>query len=263
MVTRTNKIGTWQILLITLQGSPHSNFILAGLHAFCLHCFPECNRHLPTASLVGFLLSAKVSQAFHWNKSQSFGFLFKVGECVVVSTLHRWCELRAGDSNRIAKFMPCFDSPFITNEPFAKNNNFLFPSWALQPPNPITVNSQQEFFIDKIVDEWMHTKKRLYQVCWQGKGPKGGLWLPAEKLMDCEVLDLWLSQKKTNPGVSYVHSYGPASSFSPRGFWHTCTETPFFFSPHLLLVYFWWWGRCKLITWSGPFLTTLGSYQTI
>ena len=40
-----------------------------------------------------------------------------------------------------------------------ENNNNLFPSHALIPPEPITINGQQEFFIDKIVDEWQHGKK--------------------------------------------------------------------------------------------------------
>ena len=191
------------------------------------------------------LLLAKVSQAFHVNKSQTLDFPFKVGKHVVLSTLHRHQEFRAGDPNCVAKFMPQFDDPFVikaTNEqhstvtldlpnlpnvfpifhtsevhPFAKNDDSMFPSWALQPPDPVMVNGQQEFFIDKIINKWMQGKKKLYQVHWQGKGPEGDLWLPAEELIDCEVLDLWLSQKKSKPGVSYVHLYGPASSFSPWG----------------------------------------------
>ena len=59
------------------------------------------------------LLLAKVSQAFHMNKSQTLDFPFKVGKCVVLSTLHRCQEFRAGDPNRVAKFMPQFDGPFV------------------------------------------------------------------------------------------------------------------------------------------------------
>ena len=192
------------------------------------------------------LLSAKVSQAFHTNKSWTLNFPFKVGKHVVLLTLHRHWKFRAGDPNCVAKFMPWFDGPFVikainerhstvtldlpnlpnifpvfhTSEvhPFAENNDSMFPSQALKPPDPVTVNGQQEFFIDKIVNKWMHGKKKLYQVRWQGEGPKGDLWLPVDELMDCEVLDLWLSQKRSKPGVSYVHSYGPASSFFPWGF---------------------------------------------
>ena len=82
---------------------------------------------------------------------------------------------------------------FHTSEvkPFTENNDSLFPSRALIPPEPVTLNGQQEFFIDKIVDEHKHRKKTLYKVRWQGEEPEGNLWLPAEELSECEVLDRW------------------------------------------------------------------------
>ena len=146
-------------------------------------------------------------------------FPFKISDRVVLSTLHRRREFRVGDSNRVAKFMPHFDGPFLikntdekhstvtldlpnlpnifpvfhTSEikPFTENNNTLFPSRALIPPEPITINGQQEFFIDKIVDERLRKKKTLYRVRWQGEGPEGDLWLPADELANCEALDIW------------------------------------------------------------------------
>ena len=56
---------------------------------------------------------AKVSKAFRANKSCTLAFPFKIGECVVLSTAHRCRELKARDPNRVAKFMPCFDGPFV------------------------------------------------------------------------------------------------------------------------------------------------------
>ena len=134
------------------------------------------------------LITAKVTQAFHSNKTRELAFPFKVGDRVVLSTLHRRHEIKAGDPNRIAKFMPRFDGPFAiknidekhstvtldlpnlpqifpvfhTSEirPFAENNDTLFPSRALIPPEPITIDGQQEFFIDKIVDERKTTQKK-------------------------------------------------------------------------------------------------------
>ena len=127
------------------------------------------------------LISAKISQAFQSNKKRSLTFPFKIGNKIVLSTLHRCRVLNAGNTNRVAKFMPCFDGPFIiknTDElhstvtldlpnlpnifpkfhtskikPFTENDNSLFPSRALIPPEPITINNKQEFFIDKIVGE--------------------------------------------------------------------------------------------------------------
>jgi hypothetical protein len=193
------------------------------------------------------LFTAKISQAFQSNKSRSLSFPFKIGDRVVLSTLHRRHELNAGDSKRVAKFMPRFDGPFTiknTNEkhstvtldlpnlpqifpvfhtseirPFSENDDSLFPSRALIPPKPITINGQQEFFIDKIVDERKRRKKTQYRVRWQGEGPEGDKWLPAEELTDCEAIDIWNSHKATNGIISYVNSSVPAGgSFCPTGF---------------------------------------------
>jgi chromodomain-containing protein len=190
------------------------------------------------------LLVAKVSQAFQANKTHSLVFPFKPGDRVVLSTLHRCCEIRAGDPNHVAKFMPRFDGPFtvkdtderhstvtldLPNLPnlfpvfhtseirlFSENNNSLFPSRSLVPPDPITINGYEEFFIDKIVDERERGKQTLYRVRWQGKGPEGDKWLPASELSDCEALDSWLSQHAAGP--STVASLIPAGSFFPTGF---------------------------------------------
>ena len=191
------------------------------------------------------LITAKVSQAFQANKSRSLDFPFKTGDRVVLSTLHWRQEFKANDSNRVAKFMPRFDGPFkikSTNEKhstvtldlpnlpnifpvfhtseirhFAENDNTLFPSRALLPPEPITINGQEEFFIDKIVDEKKRGKKTLFRVWWQGEGPEGDIWLPAEELADCEALNTWTNHKTMAFLFSSVSSIVPASSF-PKGF---------------------------------------------
>jgi hypothetical protein len=191
------------------------------------------------------LISAKISQAFQANKDRNSTFPFKIGNRVILSTLHRRREIRAGDPNRVAKFMPRFDGPytikdidakhstvtldlpnlpnifpvFHTSElrPFNENDDVQFPSRALIPREPITINGQQEFFIDKIVDERKRAKKTLYRVRWQGEGPEGDIWLPAEELTDCEALDKWISRKAAD-FISYVTSHVPAGSFCPTGF---------------------------------------------
>ena len=191
------------------------------------------------------LLSVKVSQAFQANKSCSSNFPFDIGDHVVLSMLHCCRDFRANDPNCVTKFMPQFDGLFRikntdkkhstvtldlpnlpnifpifhTSEvwPFVENDDLLFPSRSLVPPYPITVEGQQEFFIDKIVDE-KKCGKTLYQVCWQGEGPEGDLWLPAKELSDCKALDIWITKKSTFSTISYVCSTGPAGSFSPTGF---------------------------------------------
>lgn len=127
----------------------------------------------------------------------------------MLSTVHRQCDFQAGDPNCIAKFMPCFDRPYhikSTNtkhstvildlpglpnifpvfhtleiQPFTENYNTLFPSRALVPTTPVTINDQQDFFIDKIVDK-CRCRKRTLCICWQGEGPEGDLWLPVDEL---------------------------------------------------------------------------------
>ena len=203
---------------------------------------------LDVADAQDHLISAKVSQAFQANKTRTNSFPFKVGDRVVLSTLHRRRDIKAGDPNRVAKFMPRFDGPytikntderhstvtldlpnlpnffpiFHTSElrPFLENDNSLFPSRALIPPEPITIDGQQEFFIDKIVDERKKRKKTLYKVRWQGEGPEGDKWLPEDELADCEALDIWTSRKAAGGRnfISYVTSPVPAGSFCPTGF---------------------------------------------
>ena len=78
----------------------------------------------------------------------------------------------------------------------------------LPPPEPITVNGQQEFFIDKIVDECKCGHKTLYRVWWQGEGPEGDLWLPIEQLADFKALDMWINQKwRVSGGLTFVDNF--------------------------------------------------------
>ena len=91
------------------------------------------------------------------------------------------------DLQNLPNIFPVFHTSEIC--PFTENNDDQFPSRSLKPQEPITVNSQQEFFINKIVNERKHAKKTLYCVHWQGEGPEGDIWLPAEELLDCKALN--------------------------------------------------------------------------
>ena len=92
---------------------------------------------------------------------------------------------------------PVFHSSEVS--PFNENDDNLFPSRALNPPKPILVDGEQEFFIEKIVDERTKHKQTQYRVRWQGEGPEGDKWLPASELEDCEALDTWQANKTTRP----------------------------------------------------------------
>jgi hypothetical protein len=172
------------------------------------------------------LLTAKISQAHFQNKHHAHSFPFKVGERAILSTANRRAEYKSQDNLRVAKFMPRFDGPyritatdekhstvtldlpnsphafpvFHTSEllPFKENDDDLFPHRALVPPTPVVRDGEQEFFIDKIVDERRRAKQTQYRVRWQGEGPEGDKWLPANEVEDCEALDVWLA-RKNNP----------------------------------------------------------------
>ena len=173
------------------------------------------------------LLTAKLHQAAAQNRHRRSDFPFRTGDRVVLSTAHRRHEYKSEDEKRVAKFMPRFDGPYMiisTNErhstvtldlpnapnafpvfhtsevrQFLENDDNLFPSRALNPPQPVIIRGEQEFFIDKIVDERRRNKKTQYRVRWQGEGPEGDKWLPASELEDCEALDTWQTHKKRIP----------------------------------------------------------------
>ena len=171
------------------------------------------------------LLTAKISQSHFQNKHRSNSFPFKVGGRAVLSTANRRAEYKSQNNLRVAKFMPRFDGPYLitaTNEkhstvtlhlpdsphafpvfhtsevlPFNENDDELFPQRAMNPPAPIIRDGEQEFFIEKIVDERRRAKQTQYRVRWQGEGPEGDKWLPASEVDDCEALDIWLARKTT------------------------------------------------------------------
>jgi hypothetical protein len=173
------------------------------------------------------LLTAKIDQAEIKNRHRRASFPFRVGERVLLSTANRRHEYKTDSSLRVAKFMPRFDGPYdiiATNEkhstvtlllphapnafpvfhsseviPFLENDNTLFPDRVPTPPEPLLINGEQEFFIDKIVDERRKNKQTLYRVRWQGEGPEGDKWLPTSELENCQALDVWLARKTKLP----------------------------------------------------------------
>jgi hypothetical protein len=179
------------------------------------------------------LLKANISQAQQANKNRLLGFPFEVGQWVRLSTLHRRREYKSKNEKRVVKFMPRFDGPykilkinpshstvtlelpnspnvfpvFHTSEvlPFIENDDILFPSRALHTPEPVSVDDNLEYQIDKIIDE---RKARgcgqiKYLVRWVGQGPEYDLWLPQKEIEDCEAYNVWLANK-TPPSASTI-----------------------------------------------------------
>jgi hypothetical protein len=173
------------------------------------------------------LLTAKINQAQSQNRHRQHNFPFRTGDRALLSMEHCRAEYKSKDTKCVAKFMPRFDGPYkilSTNEkhstvtldlpnaphtfpifhaselmPFKENDNTQFPTHAKKPPESVIINNEQEFFIDKIVDERCKNKTTQYLVRWQGEGLEGDKWLPANELEDCEVLDKWLVLKPRLP----------------------------------------------------------------
>jgi hypothetical protein len=128
------------------------------------------------------LLAAKVAQAEFSNRHCGDEVVYSVGDKVMLSTVHRCHKYMQKNSDRVAKFMPRFNGPFLVikvfpeksvytlelpNElncfptfhasllrKFIPNDDVLFPSRALPRPGPVvTDNSEEEWFINCILDE--------------------------------------------------------------------------------------------------------------
>lgn len=123
------------------------------------------------------MIKSKISQAQQANRLHRIGFPFEVGQRVYLSTLHRRREYKSENEKRVVKFMPRFDGPykiikidpahstvtldlpsspdifpvFHTSEilPFIENDDVLFPSHALHAPEPVCVNDNLEYVIEK------------------------------------------------------------------------------------------------------------------
>jgi hypothetical protein len=169
------------------------------------------------------LLTAKIGQAAAANRNRNSNFPFRAGDRALLSTGHRRREYKSKDATRVAKFMPRYDGPYkiiSTNPkhstvtldlphaprsfpvfhssellPFINNDDTLFPRRALHPPEPVIIDGEPEFFIDKIVEERRRRKQTEFRVRWQGEGPEGDKWLPASELEDCKALDIWQARK--------------------------------------------------------------------
>ena len=192
------------------------------------------------------LIGAKIDQAAHTNEHRFSAFPFRTGDRVVLSTKHQRHDYKSSEHYRAAKFMPRYDGPyhivdtdehhltvmldlpekphiflvFHTSEvqPFTKNNTQLFPQQALVPPEPVTIDGYEEFFIDKIVDQHQQGCGIQYCVLWRGEGPEGDKWLPAKGLENCKALDKWLEHQAQAPPVVMLCYFYDTFSLPPVAF---------------------------------------------
>ena len=187
-----------------------------------------CQLEMDVFEVQDNLLCAKISQSVQSNKHHSLKFLFRVGSPVRLSTSHHRNKYKAKGEKRVAKFMPLYNSPYtITNVdekhstitlnlpnspnifpvfhtseilPFMESDISLFPSRRLEEPPPIlTEDSDEEYFIEKILDAHRCGRGYQYLVRWKGYSTEEDRWLPSSKLQDCEALDVWLNSRVGSP----------------------------------------------------------------
>ena len=171
------------------------------------------------------LLAAKAAQASSTNAHRANPIVFKAGDRVMLATKNRRRDYMQKGDNRVAKFMPRYDGPYVILEahpqfstytldlpnspnifptfhvsqlrPYRPNDAALFPSREQPRPGPVvTEDGQLENFIDRIIDERRVGRGKKYLVRWVGYGEEDDEWLSRRELEDCEALDVWESRSQ-------------------------------------------------------------------
>jgi hypothetical protein len=166
------------------------------------------------------LIGTKVMQAFFANKNRGREDTYCINDRVMLATLHRHHEFKAGDKSRVAKIFPHWDGPFTVTRLFPemlsysldlpnspnifptyhasllkrhnKNDALLFPSRELEQPGPVvTENGLEEYHIEKIIDKQRRGCGYQYLVQWSRYSEADDLWLPQRELEDCKALNRW------------------------------------------------------------------------
>jgi hypothetical protein len=186
------------------------------------------NLHTDVADARDNLLLAKISQSHFTNPRRKDDTTFKVGDKVMLSTLHRQKQYKSKGQNRCAKFMPRYDGSYqiidihhdastvtldMPNAPnlfltfhisniksWHANDDSKFPSRTLEEPGPIEVNSNDEYIVDSIIDHRKIGRGFRYLVHFSGYGSENDRWLAGCELDDNEALETyWKNNPDTFP----------------------------------------------------------------
>ncbi|GAA5974652.1 hypothetical protein JCM11641_007040 [Rhodosporidiobolus odoratus] len=169
-----------------------------------------------------FLRWAKTQQAIQVAaRRRSEEDTFTVGDLVLVSSRDCRQLFKAAGSKgkRSAKFFPRYDGPYTVVAAFPDQSlyqlqlgadNHTFPKFHISkprrytlndadafpsrdPPRPklVKVDGEQEFKIEKVVDERVRQGKREFLVKWEGYPMDENTWEPEDRLKDTEALEEW------------------------------------------------------------------------
>lgn len=168
------------------------------------------------------LLKSKTDQAIYANWRRGKELAYEVGQKVMKNTLHKRQAFKSAGEYRVAKWFPRFDGPYLVTsahpetstyvlklpdsdvpeetfharllKPYKSNNPLLFPDRANQRPQPAPIlneKGEEEYLVEKIVEEKKWGKGRRFLVRWQGYGPEADRWVPGSEMEDTEALDIW------------------------------------------------------------------------
>jgi hypothetical protein len=183
--------------------------------------------HLDVAEARDNLIVAKIAQSHYANASRSDDPDYKTGDKILLSTLNRRRDYRATGENRVAKFMPRFDGPYLVVDvnsesstvtldlpnapntfptfhtslikPFIPNDDTKYPKRTLEKPGPVVVDGHEEYLVDKIIDHKKIGKGVRYLVHFAGYGKEDDRWIAGRELEDNEAVDVYWQHCDTSP----------------------------------------------------------------
>ena len=79
---------------------------------------------------------------------------------------------------------------------YQPNNPALFPDREPQQPPLVVVKGEEEFIIERIVEERKVGRGKQYLVCWKGYPESDNSWEPARELQETEALAKWEEEKR-------------------------------------------------------------------
>lgn len=194
------------------------------------------------------LLAAKVSQAFHADKNRGDPPKFKVGDKVLLTTVHRRNRAKHDNGSLVGKFYARYDGPYTILKahpdadaytldmptsanpmlsyyigdlsPYVENDDVLFPGRRLPRLGPVTVDGVEEFKLDSVVDARRRGCGWQFLVTWRGWGLEDQRWLSYSALKECRILEDWVKAGGDGP-KELLHSV-KGNAELPRA---VCQET--------------------------------------
>ncbi|KDE02917.1 hypothetical protein MVLG_06563 [Microbotryum lychnidis-dioicae p1A1 Lamole] len=169
------------------------------------------------------LAIAKIQQADQSNKVRKLEPEFAVGDRVLVDSRDQQLRYKADGETRSAKFFPRFDDPYeiLAARPetsnyklklnagdkshnvfhasklrhWTDNDGAAFPGREATEPALVVVQGNEEWEVDRIVDEQGKGKRKRYLVKWKGWADSDNTWEPRAHLEETIALEEWEKER--------------------------------------------------------------------